>query len=80
MNHNPELMTGRVLWVGGLRSLRIGVEVMAKKFRMHLTGDGLEKLKGLLSSERTAVYWRTHPCSHEGRLCCSVMRTKSAAP
>ena len=53
-------MTGRVLWVGSLRSLRSGVEVMAKKYRVYLTGEEQEELKGLVSRGRTAAYRQTH--------------------
>ena len=33
-------MAGRVLWIGSLRGLGGGVEVMAKKYRVHLTPEG----------------------------------------
>ena len=54
------LMAGRVSWVGSLIVLGSGVEVMVKKYRMHLTEEEQEELKGLVSKGRTAAYRQTH--------------------
>ena len=40
---------------------------MAKKYRVHLTGEEQEELKGLISKGRAAAYRQTHARSHEGR-------------
>ena len=53
-------MAGRVSWVGSLIVLGSGVEVMVKKYRMHLTEEEQEELKGLVSKGRTAAYRQTH--------------------
>ena len=58
-------------------------EVMAKKYRVHLTGEEQEELKGLVSRGRTAAYRQPHariPRFHEGRLCCFAMRIRLAGP
>ena len=56
---------------------------MAKKYRVHLTGEEQEELKGLVSRGRTAAYRQPHariPRFHEGRLCCFAMRIRLAGP
>ena len=53
-------MAGRVSWVRGLIDLRSGVEVMVKKYRVHLTEDEQEELRGLVSKGQTPAYRRIH--------------------
>ena len=51
---------------------------MVKKYRVGLTREEQEELKGMVSRGRAAAYQQTHariPRFHEGRLCCSAMRT-----
>ena len=50
---------------------------MVKKYRVGLTREEQEELKGMVS-RGWAAYKQTHartPRFHEGRLCCSAMRT-----
>ena len=53
-------MAGRVSWVGSLIDLGSGVKVMVKKYRVNLTEEEQEELKGLVSKGRTAAYRRIH--------------------
>ena len=48
---------------------------MAKKYRVHLTGEEQEELKGLVSRGRTAAYRQTH-----ARILCFAMRIRPAGP
>ena len=53
-------MLGRVSWVGCLIDLGSEVEVVVKKYRVHLREEEQEELQGLLSKGRTAAYQQTH--------------------
>ena len=53
-------MAGRIIWVGNLRGLGSGVEVMVKKYRVGLTEEEQEELKGMVSRGRAAAYKQTH--------------------
>ena len=53
-------MAGRIIWVGNLRGLGSGVEVMVKKYRVLLTPEEQEELKGMVSRGRAAAYKQTH--------------------